>query len=643
MPVKKVVTIGNFTRGLNTTREVIGDPNDGEFSTLLNHFLLDGRIRLRMPMVGWPILDVSDVLLDTGITNVIALTLDTGSWALIGMHPRKLSNINLGGVSAYHTDPMSLAPASSFEQWHAIQYMNYGYAVRSNLNYILRFNSANIWSNGIAIPSTLATLADGAAGNVEAGDYYGVFTFVDADGHESNPSPISAKLTHAAAKKIDWASVDVSTNPRVTARNLYRTLPNQTGEYFFVHQIADNTTTTATEDCTVPNMGALLETDNDVPPTENYLDIETAFERIWATDGRYVYGSKAENADAFPPENVYAFGPDDGQPITALKRRGTDLMVVKTGSVWALNQTMGEFEFVPRLVDDKNGSPAPASVCTSDGLLFFFSGKAVFQCDGRSPAVDVSSGRIAMFGNVSPTIAEDAVAAIYPRHGWYIIGFPGSSGGETSGLFVYDYRRRYWFQLSFNKTFSGPGGSIVDMDEIVFLRTVLDSDGQPRIFAGFYSSTGGASPVVFDLTAAEPSVGLGDLGGEAGYSFDSLLIPSTFTIRGIDLGAPGLQHSIDRILVACNDPRATLGLPDTNASLFTAIQLGQDNGRFGLGKTRSNVSVLGNHTWKNMNISAHTSKSNVDTISFSRLSRHECIVEAVQIHGHVWNHLPKGQ
>lgn len=626
MPVKKIQTFKNFSGGLNTKKSR-SNLSDGEFSELLNWYLLEGRMRIRPGVVHWPIHSAVPALLDNTM-GLLALTDSTGTWDLISLGSSTLVNVTFNGTSVNLTDEMSLAFASNSDDvWRAVQYKNYGYAVRPDLDYIIRFDDASYWKNGIAAPTTNAVIADGGVGSGEAGTFYGVYTFVDADGIESGVSPVSAAVTVAASRFFAWSSVDVSTNPRVTARKLYRTLPNQTGEYFYVATIADNTTTTANEAILTTNMGDLAPVSNAVPPTVDYVDIETAFERLWATDGSYVYASSAEDPDNFPAENIFAFSPDDGQPIKALKRLGSRLMVVKATSVWALGQSLGQFEFLPTVVDEKNGTISTKSVAVGDGYLFWFSGSAVFMSDGRSPGVDISSNKIT-FPAFNSATHPYASGITYNKYGWYMLQL-------SDKMYVYDYRRRYWTTFQY-LNLAGAAA------HLKYLAEAVDANGETHIYAGLYGGSGSAGSWISDLTPSGHPTGAGDLLGETmsgAFSISTNRIGAECRFRGIDFGAPGAMHTISRVFLLTNSPDAG-AYSDANTQLLSEISIGDEQNSASTGgiQARLDVDIVDGFTmaWKNIPMPRGQKSSSSDLYIY-RNSRAELIIEGVQIHGELYN------
>ncbi len=91
-----------------------------------------------------------------------------------------------------------------------------------------------------------AGTASVAGGSLSLGNYKYVYTNVSIDG-ESLPAAASANIaTNGANLKIAVTGVLAGTTGTLK-RNLYRTLVGGTGPFYFVTQIADNTTTIFTD------------------------------------------------------------------------------------------------------------------------------------------------------------------------------------------------------------------------------------------------------------------------------------------------------------------------------------------------------------------------------------------------------------
>ena len=644
MPDRRRVQIQNFDRGLNTSKNpALLLP--GEFSALRNFFIKGGQLRMRPGAVAWLFTTNGLGSGNIGAVTGLQMLYQGGVSSLIALRKTGVSKASFGGSSTNHTDAMTLAFASDDRAWRSTQYNQYGYAVRPDLSYILRFDDASYWSLGIAAPTTAAVLATGAAGSIEAGAYYGVFTFVDADGVESDYSPVSNQHTPGAGNSINWSSVDVSTNPRVVARNLYRTLPDQSGEYFYVGTIADNTTTTYNnEDTTVPEMGDLAPVGHTPPPAVSYIDIETWVERLWATDGEKVYASLPEDPDSFDPEYTFAFRPDDGQEIKAIKRVGDSLVVLKSGSIHALSQSLGAFEFLPRVVDEMVGCVSTKSVAVGDGRVFFRGTKAVFMTDGRNPAVDISTGRIEEFNQASIEGGE-SVGVYWARMGWYIISESKPGTGRT---WAYDYRQNVWYRLSWDKhlrvdvVLSAPRS--VGIEPMFVATSYVDSDGFGGVYAVAESNSGGVWDV-FPVNASAGSDGYGDTAGALGImSPNDLVSPITASEiiqevkwQGQHFGSPGSLHHFRGVRLATDNPAEAAGGADAGRTVIN-LDLYSDSV---LVKSRDDLVVVGTHVWKSFGLNAEGQKATLSEVLLKRVSRYELIIKGVEFEADVWDQKPR--
>lgn len=100
-------------------------------------------------------------------------------------------------------------------------------------------------------PGTGATLALNGAGNV-TGTFYYLFSYKMADGSHTAISAFGATIT-TSSNKVLISNIPVSSDPKVTARIIYRQQTNSTTVYK-VDEIADNTTTTYVDDILQANL-----------------------------------------------------------------------------------------------------------------------------------------------------------------------------------------------------------------------------------------------------------------------------------------------------------------------------------------------------------------------------------------------------
>jgi hypothetical protein len=109
---------------------------------------------------------------------------------------------------------------------------------------------------GIVEPQTNLIAAVGAAGSL-TGAYYYTAIFVTVDGLKSAPWPGTATGVNPVSQQVNLTAIPVSTDPRVVARWIYRTLatPTDVKDYRFLSIILDNTTTTYTDNTVDGSLG----------------------------------------------------------------------------------------------------------------------------------------------------------------------------------------------------------------------------------------------------------------------------------------------------------------------------------------------------------------------------------------------------
>ena len=108
---------------------------------------------------------------------------------------------------------------------------------------------------------TAPVVADGGAGTLLAGTFAGKVTFVTAAG-ETEGSEASASVTVAISKNLAWSGIPIASGPfamtsLVTSRKLYRQASTG-GVYKLVTTVADNTTTTYTDNIADGALGATI-------------------------------------------------------------------------------------------------------------------------------------------------------------------------------------------------------------------------------------------------------------------------------------------------------------------------------------------------------------------------------------------------
>lgn len=485
---------------------------DNEFVRLRNFYPFSTKLRRRGGMRRLNLSAHSERF--TGITSFRPST-DT-SFTPILFGPTTISK--LVGSSIVAIPPQTgFSIGSSNRLWSMFQYKNVLYGIRSGIG-LVRSDGTYYGSSGIAAPSTAPTLADGAAGTVTAADYYGVVTFFNPTTDvESDPSPASAKLTHTGSKKIDWTAIPVSTNAQVTARRLYRTLPNQTGEYYFVGELADNVSTTFTDDVLVQDMGEAASFSNGLPSSGLVCGCVWK-ERLFATDEIDVLYSEDGRVECFDADSYIPVFPDDGAVIRALHAFGDRLVIGKTNSIHYLVGADPE-SFALLTLSDRHGCVSHHSMKSAEGILIWLGADNVYRSDGNSVTGIASVKLRDILDSVDASALRSSFGYIFPELSWYVLVIPGVAE------LVYNYRTDAWCEVP---TAAG----------LQVLGDYFDSNFVQQVYA---ADDGG-----YVYRFADPTYGYDDHGGSVGVPIDAL-----FETKPIDVGDPASRHAISRLHILC--------------------------------------------------------------------------------------------
>ena len=183
-------------------------------------------------------------------------------------------------------------------------------------------------------PAPTVALAAAGAGNVEDGVHRYRVTYVTADG-ETDGGVISDALTVAdkgVNGKVSVSAISIG-GSAVTSRKLYRTIAAGT-TYLLLATIADNTTTTYTDNIADGSLGAAVpSTNTTVDPTlsgfitsaRQYVEDFTRRAIMTQTWDYYL--------DAFPAGNVIVLPFGNLQTVTSVKHKdtaGTETTMVVT-------------------------------------------------------------------------------------------------------------------------------------------------------------------------------------------------------------------------------------------------------------------------------------------------------------------------
>jgi hypothetical protein len=361
-----------------------------------------------------------------------------------------------GGVDMIVTGPTSwgvfvgssistIPPQTGFtfpysdQRWTLFQYKNIAYGIRLMAG-LVRSDGTYVGPAGIEAPAVAPVLADGGAGAIPAASFKGVYTFYNSNTDmESNPSPVSNTLALAADRQIAWSGILTSSNVQVTSRRIYRSLPDQSGEYFLVAEIPNNVDTTYTDNVLAQDLDRAVSHVNGTPPSG--LLMGTVWkERLFASDGVDLFHSEDGLIEAFDPDAVIPVFPDDGHAIRAIHAYGDRLVIGKTNKVHYLVGSDPD-SFALLTLSDRHGCASHHSMQSAEGYLFWLGFDNVYRSDGNA-VVGIASVKLRdIINEMSGNDASSAVATMYPTLGWYVLAFSGAT-------LIYNYRTDVWAEVT---------------------------------------------------------------------------------------------------------------------------------------------------------------------------------------------------
>lgn len=510
-----------------------------QFALLENWYPYDTKLRRRG---GCPVVATPDGGTDIGdVTGIHTLSRRGGAWFLIAAHETgfSLQSGNVLSKIPLNASPVCIIGTSDYP-WCLYQYKDLLYGVRKGgTGFMYRVSTSNVNFAGLAAPTTAATIADGGAGDLPAGDYRVVVAFGNrATGYRSTPGPVSNTLTLAANRCINYSALPLSSDPFLDQRIVGRTLENQTGTYFEVITIEDMSTTTITgENSTVDLLGPPLDMDLGTPPQG--IKVATVFnERVFASNGRDLIYSETLQGEGFPADNLFEISPEDGHEIRALHTFEDKLVIGKSNKRYYLvGSSASTFSIKP--YEDGIGVMSGASMKSVEGKLFWYgSGRSVYMADSSGVAKDIGTPRIkdtlAMIDDVSE---EYIVGEIFPEYNWYVLSVPGGGSGRTAAtgnvkVLVYNYHTDAW------SVFTHPGRAPQCLGHF------FSENGERRMYASFYDGK------VYRYHDPE-------------YPFDltDLDITAVFQTKPDDFGLPGRRKAIDSVwLLMPSIPNANMDL-----------------------------------------------------------------------------------
>lgn len=227
---------------------------------------------------------------------------------------------------------------------------------------------------GVDPPTVAPSVAVAGGSGLGSGNYYWKYTFVNADGSESNPSPASSVLNPGGQAVNVTVPVDASAGNTTVKRKLYRTAVNGS-VYKYVATINDNTTTSYNDSTADVALSILMYDNNNIPGNFSFLYQFGGY--VFGVDKYDMWFSKAGNPDPWPnitgDIQVIIF------PGVIADIKNHPMALIITGSIFQASITSNSgfiFDSDPtvdtttmKVVDNNGGlSWAASAMCLSPGL-----------------------------------------------------------------------------------------------------------------------------------------------------------------------------------------------------------------------------------------------------------------------------------
>jgi len=325
-----------------------------------------------------------------------------------------------------------------------------------------KYNGTDYTRHGIPDPSnTVSAYTLGTAGTL-VGDYLYKIAYVNSYAAYSDLSSAAVGTITASNEIITLDTIPVAPQSfGVAQRAIYRTAAGTTTPYKFVALIADNTTTTYSDNIKDSLLGANADTDAGQPPDWIYAitHLDTLFV-VDSTSPQYVYYSNLGNPFVFASTSFIKISNGDGEKITGLGVHSNSLIIYKENSVWALYMpTIVDTSWILIKTDAKYGCGSHRSILNYAGSQLYLGMKndkiaGFFSLQGSTSEPNaqnlISSS---LFGDDrSDRIEKDIfdlvesfkvnVTGIEFQNNLYLAVTHGTGSTQNNRIYVYDFHRR---------------------------------------------------------------------------------------------------------------------------------------------------------------------------------------------------------
>lgn len=302
-------------------------------------------------------------------------------------------------------------------------------------------------------------------GPISPGQYTYFVTFVTSTGNESPEGP-AAVVTQSVYGRA-YLSLPTSTLPRVVARRLWRSGPDDPGQLYEVDFIADNVTTEFLDLVSNDELGEPFGYNNGLPPADPGYSIASWNQRLWWTDGKVLSATNPGQFETFDQSfrNLDEF---TGHVIRALHPWDQRLMVGTTSQVKYITQTGVDesgIRFDVDTLSSDHGCVSHHSMKSAEGRLFWFAGDNVYMSEGGHPIAISAVAIPKLLKTMRSDRWEYAIGAVDTQRGWYVLAISIDSANNNDTVLVYDYRNQRWAQFRYFTSWVAPAALLQSYDD----------------------------------------------------------------------------------------------------------------------------------------------------------------------------------
>lgn len=236
-----------------------------------------------------------------------------------------------------------------------------------------KYDGSNFYNMGIDIPSA-PTGASTGAGTLTAGTYYYAVSFVNSQVVEGEIGSASVAVTVAASATVGLTQIPVGSSlAGVNSRVIYRRLGTD-GDFYEVGTIADNTTTTFTDNVHDSALGAEPIEDSSKPTP--FTTIALHKERLFfddSSDRSLLRWTDLGNPFISAAENFEPLDNKDGEVILAVAAQDDFVNAFKANNNYSIETVdpADETQWIIRKSTSSLGIVGPRAIAKVDNGLVF--------------------------------------------------------------------------------------------------------------------------------------------------------------------------------------------------------------------------------------------------------------------------------